>query len=64
MPSYIQTICMLFNHYCLKKYVVVCPPSRVLSYIFIVMMMDQACEYGDFKWIPSKEHTLNQQLLM
>lgn len=30
---------MLFNHYCLKKYVVVCPPSRVLSYIFIVVLM-------------------------
>lgn len=45
--SYIQTICMLFNHYCLKKYVVVCPPSRLLSYIFIVVMMDQACEYDE-----------------
>lgn len=38
---------------------------RLLSYIFIVMMMmDQACENGDFLDGPfSKEHMLNQQPL-
>lgn len=53
---------MLFDHYCLK-HVVPCPLSRLLNSIFIVMM-DQACEYGDFlDWTLSKERLLNQQLL-